>query len=141
MRVIRTRRPGRPARGSSVSRQSSRDVSRLESDPELINRISAAVQPQHLATLIYTSGTTGTPKGVELLHGGWVWQGVSQANMGLLRPDDLQYLWLPLSHSFGKTILCGVIVAGCPTYVDGRIDRIAAQLPDVRPTINDTRAP
>jgi long-chain acyl-CoA synthetase len=107
----------------------------LAADPDLITRIAAGVQPEHLATLIYTSGTTGTPKGVELLHAGWVWQGVAQANMGLLRSDDLQYLWLPLSHSFGKTIICGVIVSGCPTYVDGRIDKIAANLPSIRPTL------
>ena len=68
---------------------------------------SPASRPDHLATLIYTSGTTGRPKGVELLHRGWVWEGVAQADLGMLRADDLQYLWLPLSHSFGKTLLCG----------------------------------
>src|SRR5262249_44701385 len=55
--------------------------------------------------------------------------------LGLLQDDDLEYLWLPLSHSFGKTIICGVIAVGLPTYVDPRIDKIAENLPLIKPTI------
>ncbi|HEX5596618.1 MAG TPA: long-chain fatty acid--CoA ligase [Micromonosporaceae bacterium] len=107
----------------------------LEAEPDLIDMIVAGITPDHLATLIYTSGTTGRPKGVELLHGGWCWQGVAQAELGLLKPADLQYLWLPLSHSFGKTLLCGVIHVGVPTYVDGRIDKLVELLGVIRPTL------
>ena len=95
----------------------------------------AASSPDHLATLIYTSGTTGRPKGVELLHGGWCWEGVAQVELGILRSDDLQYLWLPLSHSFGKTLICGVIHVGLPTYVDGRVDKIVENLGTIKPTL------
>jgi long-chain acyl-CoA synthetase len=107
----------------------------LAEDPELITRIVERIRPDQLATLIYTSGTTGRPKGVELLHAGWCWEGVAQADLGLLRPDDLQYLWLPLSHSFGKTVVCGVTHVGLPTYVDGRVDALVTNLAKVRPTL------
>jgi long-chain acyl-CoA synthetase len=107
----------------------------LAEDPELVTRIANAVRPDQLATLMYTSGTTGTPKGVELLHGGWCWEGVAQAEQGVLHPDDLQYLWLPLSHSFGKTLTCGVIHVGLPTYVDGRVDKLVENLGIVKPTL------
>jgi long-chain acyl-CoA synthetase len=60
---------------------------------------------------------------------------VAQAELGLLKPDDLQYLWLPLSHSFGKTLICGVIHVGLPTYVDGRIDKLVELLSVVKPTL------
>ncbi|MFE9183522.1 AMP-dependent synthetase/ligase [Micromonospora haikouensis] len=107
----------------------------LADDPELIERLTADLGPDHLATLIYTSGTTGRPKGVELLHGGWCWEGVAQAEVGLLREDDLQYLWLPLAHSFGKTLLCGATHVGLPTYVDGRVEKLVELLAVVRPTL------
>ncbi|KXK61397.1 AMP-dependent synthetase [Micromonospora rosaria] len=107
----------------------------LAADPELIDRIVAGIGPEHVATLIYTSGTTGRPKGVELLHGGWCWEGVVQAETGLLHREDLHYLWLPLSHSFGKTLLCGGIHVGVPTYVDGRVEKLVDLLSVVKPTL------
>ncbi|WP_262282479.1 long-chain fatty acid--CoA ligase [Micromonospora sp. MA102] len=107
----------------------------LANEPDLIDMLVAGIGPDHLATLIYTSGTTGRPKGVELLHGGWCWEGVAQAELGLLHVDDLQYLWLPLSHSFGKTLLCGATHVGLPTYVDGRVDKLVELLGVIRPTL------
>lgn len=107
----------------------------LAAEPGLIERIAATIEPEHLATLIYTSGTTGRPKGVELLHRGWCWEAVAQSQLGIMNPDDLQYLWLPLSHSFGKTLLCSIIHVGLPTYVDGRVDKLVEMLSVVRPTL------
>jgi long-chain acyl-CoA synthetase len=107
----------------------------LADKPNLIEEITETIKPEHLATLIYTSGTTGRPKGVELLHAGWVWEGQKQAELGVMSADDLQYLWLPLSHSFGKTLLCGIIFVGLPTYIDGRVDKIIDNLAAIKPTL------
>ncbi|WFE29363.1 long-chain fatty acid--CoA ligase [Solwaraspora sp. WMMD791] len=112
-----------------------RGTQALADEPGLIERIATTIEPEHLATLIYTSGTTGRPKGVELLHRGWCWEAVAQADLGIMNPDDLQYLWLPLSHSFGKTLLCSIIHVGLPTYVDGRVDKLVEMLAVVRPTL------
>ncbi|MDI6104515.1 long-chain fatty acid--CoA ligase [Actinoplanes sp. NEAU-A12] len=107
----------------------------LSRDPGLIDDVMAQLGPDNVATLIYTSGTTGRPKGVVLLHKGWTWEGVAQENLGLFSPDDLHYLWLPMSHAFGKTLLCGILHVGVPTYVDGRVDKLIDLLAVIRPTL------
>jgi long-chain acyl-CoA synthetase len=107
----------------------------LRQQPTLIDEVVKGIGPDNVATLIYTSGTTGRPKGVELLHGGWVWEGVAQQDLGLFESTDLQYLWLPLSHSFGKTLLCGIVHVGVPTYIDGRVDKLVDMLSVVHPTL------
>ncbi|MGA5300669.1 AMP-dependent synthetase/ligase [Nucisporomicrobium flavum] len=107
----------------------------LAETPDLVERIAEGIGPDNVATLIYTSGTTGRPKGVELLHGGWTWEGVAQAGLGLFESSDLQYLWLPLSHSFGKSLLCGILHVGVPTYIDGRVDKLVDMLSVVKPTL------
>jgi long-chain acyl-CoA synthetase len=107
----------------------------LADDPDMIEKLVEGIGPEHVATLIYTSGTTGRPKGVQLLHGGWTWEGVAQQDLGLFESTDMQYLWLPLSHSFGKSLLCGIIHVGVPTYVDGRVDKLVDMLAVVQPTL------
>jgi long-chain acyl-CoA synthetase len=119
----------------SLAELERRGQAALANQPDLITSIIAGIRPEQLATLIYTSGTTGRPKGVELTHRGWVWQGVAQELNGLITPDDLQYLWLPLSHSFGKTLLCGLTFSGLPTYVDGRQDKLIVNLAKIKPTL------
>ena len=94
-----------------------------------------AVRADALATLVYTSGTTGRPKGVELLHGGWVAQAKSIDRAGILdHRDALQLFWLPLSHVFGKMIGTAQLWIGFPTAVDGRVEKIVENLSAVRPT-------
>ncbi|MFI2720727.1 AMP-dependent synthetase/ligase [Streptomyces collinus] len=107
----------------------------LEEHPDAIEAAVGAIEREQLATLIYTSGTTGRPKGVRLVHDCWSYQGVAQEVSGLLRPDDVQFLWLPLSHVFGKALISGQVRTGHVMAVDGRVDRIITNLPAVRPTV------
>jgi len=106
----------------------------LKDNPDAIEKTVSALTPDHLATLIYTSGTTGRPKGVRLVHDCWTYEGAAIDALGLLTPDDLQYLWLPLSHVFGKVLLCAQAEVGFATAIDGRIDKIVDNLAVVKPT-------
>ncbi|GGS04459.1 AMP-dependent synthetase [Streptomyces humidus] len=111
-----------------------RGAARLEKEPGLIKDRVSAITSDQLATLIYTSGTTGRPKGVRLPHDNWSYMAKAIAATGLVGPEDVQYLWLPLAHVFGKVLTSGQIEVGHVTAVDGRVDKIIENLPIVRPT-------
>ncbi|MFE1442720.1 AMP-dependent synthetase/ligase [Streptomyces sp. NPDC058739] len=113
----------------------SRGIEHLVKHPDAVEATVQGIAPEQLATLIYTSGTTGRPKGVRLVHDCWSYQAVAQEATGLVLADDVQFLWLPLSHVFGKALISGQVQSGHVMAVDGRIDRIITNLPVVRPTI------
>lgn len=102
--------------------------------PGCVREASEAILADRLATLIYTSGTTGRPKGVRLSHRAWVYQGEAVAAMNLLDENDLQLLWLPMAHSFGKVLLTAQLACGFVSAIDGRVDKIVDNLAAVRPT-------
>ncbi|MET8802251.1 AMP-dependent synthetase/ligase [Streptomyces sp. NPDC004546] len=111
-----------------------RGAAYLETHPSLIKERVGAIKKDQLATLIYTSGTTGRPKGVRLPHDNWAYMAKAIAATGLVTMDDVQYLWLPLAHVFGKVLTSGQIEVGHVTAVDGRVDKIIENLPVVQPT-------
>ncbi|MGN6753214.1 MAG: AMP-dependent synthetase/ligase [Intrasporangium sp.] len=106
----------------------------LEARPTLVSDRIDEIKSEHLATLIYTSGTTGRPKGVRLVQDSVVYEGAVIEAGGMIGPDDLQFLWLPLSHVFGKMLVATALQIGFPTAVDGRIDKIVDNMAIVRPT-------
>jgi long-chain acyl-CoA synthetase len=106
----------------------------LAQDPSAVDNAIAKIEPDHLATLIYTSGTTGRPKGVRLRHSSWTYEGAAIQAQDILHEDDLQFLWLPMAHSFGKVLLSTQLACGFATAVDGRVEKIIENLAVVRPT-------
>ena len=106
----------------------------LERDPGVVDERIDGTGPDSLATLIYTSGTTGRPKGVRLKHSAWTYEAAAVNAIGILEENDLQYLWLPLAHVFGKCLLVLPLEIGFATVIDGRVDKIVENLGVVRPT-------
>ena len=103
-------------------------------NPNAYDETIANIRADQLATLIYTSGTTGKPKGVELLHDCWVFEAESINQLGIMTTADHQYLWLPLSHSFGKVLEVSQFTCGFATTVDGRIPKLVDNLGVIKPT-------
>lgn len=118
----------------SLAELEERGAAYLEKKPDLIQEKVGAITSEQLATLIYTSGTTGRPKGVRLPHDNWSYMAKAIAATGLISAEDVQYLWLPLAHVFGKVLTSGQIEVGHVTAVDGRVDKIIENLPVVQPT-------
>ena len=106
----------------------------LADRPTAVDDRIDALGPESLATLIYTSGTTGRPKGVRLVHGNWTYEGRAVTELGILSVSDVQYLWLPLSHVFGKMLIAIQLEIGFATAVDGDLTRIVENLGAVQPT-------
>ncbi len=107
----------------------------LAKDPNAVDDVVKGIAGNHLATLIYTSGTTGKPKGVRLLHECWAYCADAIDAVKLWTADDVQFLWLPMSHSFGKVLMSGHIASGSVTAIDGRIPKIVENCGVVKPTI------
>lgn len=109
-------------------------ATKLAEEPGIVKAASEAVTPEQLATLIYTSGTTGRPKGVRLRHKSWVYEGEAIKAQKILDETDLQFLWLPMAHSFGKVLLSTQLACGFASAVDGRVEKIVDNCAAVKPT-------
>ncbi|MGO4597910.1 AMP-dependent synthetase/ligase [Terrabacter sp. 2RAF25] len=106
----------------------------LAATPDLVDSRIDQLGPDNLAVVIYTSGTTGRPKGVRLVQDSVVYEGAVIDAIGTLTKDDLQFLWLPLSHVFGKMLVATGLQIGFPTAVDGRVDKIVDNMAVIKPT-------
>jgi long-chain acyl-CoA synthetase len=106
----------------------------LADHPTCVRTVAEEIPGDRLATLIYTSGTTGKPKGVRLRHEAWVYTGAAISDMDLLGEDDLQLLWLPLAHAFGKVLISTQLACGFASAIDGRVDKIVENAGVVKPT-------
>jgi long-chain acyl-CoA synthetase len=118
----------------SLAELEERGAAHERAHPGEVERTARALGPRDLATCIYTSGTTGTPKGVELEHESWLGVAAGIDALRILKAQDHQYLWLPLSHAFGKLLVAAQFRVGFASSVDGRIPRLMDNLERVRPT-------
>jgi long-chain acyl-CoA synthetase len=115
-----------------------RGAARLAAEPGFAAAIEsrrAAVSEDALATLIYTSGTTGEPKGVMLTHRNIVSQVDAVIPIFQLTPADTALTFLPLSHSFERTVVYAYLWSGLTIVFAETLDTIARDLRATAPTL------
>jgi long-chain acyl-CoA synthetase len=111
---------------------------RLAADPSVgpaIEARRAAVDPEALATIIYTSGTTGEPKGVMLTHRNILSNAEAVIPVFALVPDDVALTFLPLSHSFERTVVYAYLLSGLTIVFAENLETIARDLRATAPTL------
>ncbi len=120
----------------SWSRVQSMGSARDQEAPGEFERLLASVSIDQLAQMLYTSGTSGNPKGVPLTHRNVGINGADwlKNNAPLLEKNDVDLLWLPMSHIFGFGEACLGNALGWVTYMSEPA-KVLPHLIDVRPSV------
>jgi long-chain acyl-CoA synthetase len=125
----------------SIDKLSNGDDPRLKSMAEFLPP-AAQLQPalpcqmNELASIIYTSGTTGKPKGVMLSHANMLSNAHACLDTFIVRGDDLLLSFLPLSHTFERTLGYYLTVMTGSTVAFARsIPLLSEDLQTIRPTM------
>ncbi len=91
------------------------------------------IKKEELATIIYTSGTTGVPKGVMLSHHNIIENLLSVIPCLPVRSHHRTLSFLPLCHSFERTVLYYYIYTGASIYYAESMETIGENLKEIKP--------
>jgi long-chain acyl-CoA synthetase len=95
-----------------------------------------ALRPDTVSTLIYTSGTTGQPKAVMLTQDNLTWTAGQACDLVGGSSNERLLSYLPLSHIAEQMFTIHIAaVAGFPVYYAESIDKLLANLLEVKPTV------
>ncbi|MFZ9887026.1 MAG: AMP-dependent synthetase/ligase [Myxococcota bacterium] len=108
----------------------------LRDDDAAVSARSDVLGPDDTLTIIYTSGTTGRPKGAVLTHDSMIAEADALESLGIVTPEDVQYLFLPMAHVFAKAIeVLWFRTAHIMAFWEGDQAKIIDNLAEVRPTM------
>jgi long-chain acyl-CoA synthetase len=98
-----------------------------------IQRRVTARRRDELATIVYTSGTTGPPKGVMQTHGNHLAALEAVGRIGLVKPGDVDFFFLPLAHSFARMMEYIGLYLGTLTVFAQSLDTLLDDLREAQP--------
>lgn len=92
--------------------------------------------PNGAASIIYTSGTTGKPKGVMLSHMNMLSNAHACLDFFPVTSNDTLLSFLPLSHTFERTVgYYLTVMAGATVAFARSIQQLSEDLQTIRPTL------
>jgi long-chain acyl-CoA synthetase len=95
-----------------------------------------ALRPDTVSTLIYTSGTTGRPKAVMLTQDNLTWTAEQACGLVGASAKERVLSYLPLSHIAEQMFTVHIAsVIGYPVYYAESLDKLLANLVEVKPTV------
>lgn len=94
----------------------------------------ATRRPEDPAVIIHTAGTIGEQKSVVLTNAGLLYQARTLSSVLPVGPEDVQLLFLPLSHVLGYIAALTSIAAGTPLALGEGMRTLLEDLRDVKPT-------
>jgi long-chain acyl-CoA synthetase len=108
---------------------------KAQEEPELFEQAALDVKPSDVASIIYTSGTTGEPKGVMLTHSNFMSNVTSVSSILPITQKDTSLSFLPLSHSYERTVTFAMLFNGCSIGYVESMEKVAENMLEIRPTI------
>jgi long-chain acyl-CoA synthetase len=102
---------------------------------DTIRQRTQSLGADDILTIIYTSGTTGRPKGVVLTHANMMFEAKASMAIGLLKEDDMEFLFLPMAHVFAKVLQCIWFYGGHEMAIDAETTRITENLGLIKPNV------
>lgn len=100
-----------------------------------IHDIGKSITENDLASIIYTSGTTGVPKGVMLSHKNFISNIYGSMERANLEICERTLLYLPLSHSYGRTTAYALMASGISLWYAESFNTLADDMQQAKPNI------